>query len=791
MSESLDAQVLRELGGLVRRLPDVLKVSLSATVDNLVNHMDNLAIGIHGQLTDIRTALGATRDSRIVVNDPNLLIALREMTGFTTWNHPRQAELVQAALGTQNLFGIVPTGAGKTVAFVLPSHRRLNPLRRTTVVIVPYISTRNDILNRVSRYQVDVATWSPDMDASNPPVILVAVFETAFSKPFLDWLRAINPARIIFDEGHTPLTENADNRRDGRAVPWRSCLEHLDKYAAFDCPKSIFSATLPPSMVETLARTLRMVDYVVVREPVARPEIRYSVTVSDAKDHEEFVQLHVLPALQALKPREGMVVFCDNREACDVMARATPGGKAYHRGIDEKQLEVVLKQFDSGQVLVLYATRAYGCGNNPELPVRKTIHRLLPSSMFSWLQYSGRGGRDGGPSDDLVVLPPTYNHPAKIPVQPDQLGVKAMIEGIQDPLRCLRSIHGEFFDGKGTSCVALPDSTRYCERCEAALAVVPITAPIPFTSTPYRPFVPRLPPPIPPRTIDPTPARHPAHAPGFYPTPQVTPRQGGHPEADTPYLVQRETLYYAPPSDVAAYMKPRQLFPAPASAQHPPRPLQNLSNPLALPPGTSHQNPLPPPPPLVGISNVIQLDARIKRRTDQAYAERARTFRQSAKALRSACIGCYVVSQTYTTSHDMNSHDCPSFKSAIAGYKLAQSWNAAKHGTLAWPPRRICYRCQMPFDLDIHRREDCDRDFKDVVGRTVAFIWTCHADALAAYMAENHGETMLGNGWASLSDFRQWCQLFPDDPELREWCNIHLAFEWYILACPIPGLVLQ
>src|SRR5918999_2984057 len=111
------------------------------------------------------------------------------------------------------------------------------------------------------------------------------------------------------------------------------------------------------------------------------------------------------------------VVYCPPRRESEETALAllnfaatTPSGPQlrvghYHGGMDRQTREAVQDAFLADELDVLCATSAFGMGIDKR-DIRSVIHRTMPDSVESYWQEAGRAGRNGAPSDCVLMFRP-------------------------------------------------------------------------------------------------------------------------------------------------------------------------------------------------------------------------------------------------------------------------------------------------------------------------------------------------------------------------------------------------
>jgi ATP-dependent DNA helicase RecQ len=152
------------------------------------------------------------------------------------------------------------------------------------------------------------------------------------------------------------------------------------------------TATATREVAADIAGRFGMGADAVVRTGFERGNLRYVVSFCEADE-----RLEVL--LSRLRQQEGaVIVYVQRQETAEAVGtflrRAGLGVRVYHAGLPLEVRTEAQEGFMRGDFPVMVATVAFGMGVD-KADVRAVFHYNLPRSIESYLQESGRAGRDG------------------------------------------------------------------------------------------------------------------------------------------------------------------------------------------------------------------------------------------------------------------------------------------------------------------------------------------------------------------------------------------------------------
>ncbi|MDA8159993.1 MAG: DNA helicase RecQ [Desulfobacteraceae bacterium] len=327
------------------------------------------------------------------------LDTLKKVFGYTSFR-PFQQEIIERLINGEDLFVLMPTGGGKSLCYQLPALHRPG----VAIVVSPLISLMKDQVDALTAAGVRAASYNSSLSEGESKQTLARLHagqldllyiapERLMSEAFLERLRVIEIALFAIDEAHCVSQWGHDFRPEYRQLS--RLRERLP-----GPPIIALTATAEPHTQKDILRGLNLPQARAFITGFDRPNIRYTVVdkVKPATQLKEF--------LSHRRQQSGIVYALSRKRVETVAADLVKAGvkaAAYHAGLPPGRRQEVQDAFQRDEILVVVATVAFGMGIDKS-NVRFVVHYDIPKNIESYYQETGRAGRDGLPSEALLLF---------------------------------------------------------------------------------------------------------------------------------------------------------------------------------------------------------------------------------------------------------------------------------------------------------------------------------------------------------------------------------------------------
>ncbi|MFZ3579009.1 DNA helicase RecQ [Virgibacillus sp. DJP39] len=325
---------------------------------------------------------------------------LQTYYGFPAFR-PGQKETISNILQLKNSLAVMPTGGGKSVCYQIPGMS----LDGVAIIISPLISLMKDQVDALNSLGI-AATYinsslstaeqqqrHRDIEARRYKFVYVAPerFESSF---FVQLVKRIPIALVAFDEAHCISQWGHDFRPSYRSiVPNLKALSNIPVYVAL-------TATATEEVISDIQTLLHIDDEHVTNTGFERDNLSFHIV--KGKDKPSYVRSF----LAERKNESGIIYTATRKQADALFEQLTTKGISvakYHAGMSEDERKKSQAAFITDEIPVMIATNAFGMGIDKS-NVRYVIHYAMPMTIESYYQEAGRAGRDGEPSDCILLF---------------------------------------------------------------------------------------------------------------------------------------------------------------------------------------------------------------------------------------------------------------------------------------------------------------------------------------------------------------------------------------------------
>jgi ATP-dependent DNA helicase RecQ len=329
--------------------------------------------------------------------------ALQKYFGYSAFRHEQEA-IIRHILNKKDVLALMPTGGGKSLCYQLPAVL----LEGLTIVISPLIALMKDQVDSLNVNGIPAAFYNSSQSTeeqiqlttklrNNQIRLLYLAPERLFGNEskLIGFLKSVPVSLIAIDEAHCISHWGHDFR------PEYLMLAGL-KLQFPNIPVIALTATADKLTKKDILEKLNLKDPAIFVSSFNRANITYRVIPKK----NSFNQL--LAFLDERKDDSG-IIYCLSRKSTEALAADLKeegfAAEPYHAGLDNAVKARTQEAFLRDEVKIIVATIAFGMGINKS-NVRYVVHVDMPKNIEGYYQETGRAGRDGLPSDAMLLYSP-------------------------------------------------------------------------------------------------------------------------------------------------------------------------------------------------------------------------------------------------------------------------------------------------------------------------------------------------------------------------------------------------
>ena len=312
-----------------------------------------------------------------------------------------QRKLIEAVISGRDTLGVLPTGGGKSLCYQLPALF----LPRAVLVVSPLISLMQDQQEKLQERSIPAAGLNSTLNSSEEQETiktiqrreaeLIYVTPERLENPeYLKILKKAGVSLVVVDEAHCVSQWGHDFRPAYLSL--RNAILDLGRP-----PVLALTATATDEVAADILKQLDLPEAEVISIGIERKNLAFEVirTVNDEVKRDRLKDL-----LQEQSGGAGIIYVPTVKqvdELCQWLIDQGYRAGQYHGRMKMPLRETTQQAFMANQVVVMVATKAFGLGIDKQ-DIRFVIHYAVPDSIETYVQETGRAGRDGNPARAIL-----------------------------------------------------------------------------------------------------------------------------------------------------------------------------------------------------------------------------------------------------------------------------------------------------------------------------------------------------------------------------------------------------